>query len=158
MYGHKTLWICPLGRNAGPTGPGCLRKPVMKTPIFPLFIPKSFLSREAAHVEGFAKECAVVTHYRLKNDPEGGGIIVDPEAKLEEELIVGRPVKPSSGIPIKPGSSRTGSSIADQSMGQCGALGNAYAAFFADNRISLAGRSYRPCHSGRSRCRSHDRC
>ena len=55
---------------------------------FPLFIPKSFLSREAAHVEGFAKECAVVTHYRLKNDPEGGGIIVDPEAKLEEELIV----------------------------------------------------------------------
>src|SRR4030081_2913890 len=55
---------------------------------FPLFIPKSFLSREAAHVAGFAKECAVVTHYRLKNDPDGGGIIVDPEAKLEEELIV----------------------------------------------------------------------
>src|SRR5829696_3620180 len=55
---------------------------------FPLFIPKSFLSREAAHVEGFAKECAVVTHYRLKNDPNGNGIIVDPEAKLEEELIV----------------------------------------------------------------------
>ncbi|HUH74372.1 MAG TPA: proline--tRNA ligase [Chitinophagales bacterium] len=55
---------------------------------FPLFIPKSFLSKEAAHVEGFAKECAVVTHYRLKNDPDGGGIIVDPDAKLEEELIV----------------------------------------------------------------------
>jgi prolyl-tRNA synthetase len=55
---------------------------------FPLFIPKSFLSKEAAHVDGFAKECAVVTHYRLKNDPNGGGIIVDPEAKLEEELIV----------------------------------------------------------------------
>jgi prolyl-tRNA synthetase len=55
---------------------------------FPLFIPKSFLSKEAAHVEGFAKECAVVTHYRLKNDPNGTGIIVDPEAKLEEELIV----------------------------------------------------------------------
>ena len=55
---------------------------------FPLFIPKSFLSKEAAHVEGFAKECAVVTHYRLKNDPLGGGVIVDPEAKLEEELIV----------------------------------------------------------------------
>lgn len=55
---------------------------------FPLFIPKSFLSREAAHVEGFAKECAVVTHYRLKNDPDGQGIIVDPDAKLEEELIV----------------------------------------------------------------------
>jgi len=55
---------------------------------FPLFIPKSFFSKEASHVEGFAKECAVVTHYRLKNDPEGNGIIVDPEAKLEEELIV----------------------------------------------------------------------
>ena len=55
---------------------------------FPLFIPKSFLSKEAAHIEGFAKECAVVTHYRLKNDPNGGGLIVDPEAKLEEELIV----------------------------------------------------------------------
>lgn len=55
---------------------------------FPLFIPKSYLSREADHVEGFAKECAIVTHYRLKNDPEGGGVIVDPEAKLEEELIV----------------------------------------------------------------------
>lgn len=55
---------------------------------FPLFIPKSYLSKEASHVEGFAKECAVVTHYRLKNDPNGGGVIVDPEAKLEEELIV----------------------------------------------------------------------
>lgn len=55
---------------------------------FPLFIPKSFLSKEASHVEGFAKECAVVTHYRLKNDPDGKGVIVDPDAKLEEELIV----------------------------------------------------------------------
>src|SRR6201987_6087266 len=55
---------------------------------FPLFIPKSFLSREAAHVEGFAKECAVVTHYRLKNDPNGAGVVVDPEAKLEEELVL----------------------------------------------------------------------
>jgi len=55
---------------------------------FPLFIPKSFFSKEAAHVEGFAKECAVVTHYRLKNDPNGKGVIVDPEAKLEEELII----------------------------------------------------------------------
>lgn len=55
---------------------------------FPLFIPKSFFSREASHVEGFAKECAVVTHYRLKNDPETHGVVVDPEAKLEEELIV----------------------------------------------------------------------
>jgi prolyl-tRNA synthetase len=55
---------------------------------FPLFIPKSFLSKEAAHVEGFAKECAVVTHYRLMKDPNGPGVIVDPAAKLEEELIV----------------------------------------------------------------------
>ena len=55
---------------------------------FPLFIPKSFFSREASHVEGFAKECAVVTHYRLKNDPEGNGVVVDPAARLEEELIV----------------------------------------------------------------------
>jgi prolyl-tRNA synthetase len=55
---------------------------------FPLFIPKSFLSKEASHVEGFAKECAVVTHYRLKNAEDGSGIIVDPDAKLDEELIV----------------------------------------------------------------------
>ena len=55
---------------------------------FPLFIPKSYLSKEAAHVEGFAKECAVVTHYRLKNDPNGEGVVVDPDARLEEELIV----------------------------------------------------------------------
>ncbi len=55
---------------------------------FPLLIPKSFFSKEADHVEGFAKECAVVTHYRLKNAPDGGGVIVDPEAKLEEEYII----------------------------------------------------------------------
>lgn len=55
---------------------------------FPLFIPKSYMSKEAKHVEGFAKECAVVTHYRLKNDEETGEVIVDPAAKLEEELIV----------------------------------------------------------------------
>jgi len=55
---------------------------------FPLFIPKSYFSKEASHVDGFAKECAVVTHYRLKNDPNGKGIVVDEEAKLEEELIV----------------------------------------------------------------------
>ncbi len=55
---------------------------------FPLFIPKSFFSREAEHVAGFAKECAVVTHHRLMNDPDGRGVVVDPAAKLEEELIV----------------------------------------------------------------------
>ncbi len=55
---------------------------------FPLFIPRSFFSKEASHVEGFAKECAIVTHYRLKNSPDGKGVIVDEDAKLEEELIV----------------------------------------------------------------------
>ncbi len=55
---------------------------------FPLFIPKSFFSKEAKHVEGFAKECAVVTHHRLMNDPDGDGVIVDPSAKLQEELII----------------------------------------------------------------------
>ena len=55
---------------------------------FPLLIPKSYLSKEAEHVEGFAKECAVVTHYRLKNDENGEGLVVDPDAKLEEELII----------------------------------------------------------------------
>ena len=55
---------------------------------FPLFIPKSYLSKEAQHVDGFAKECAVVTHHRLKNAEDGSGVVVDPAAKLEEELIV----------------------------------------------------------------------
>src|SRR5436309_3473870 len=55
---------------------------------FPLFIPKSFFEKEAEHVEGFAKECAVVTHHRLKPNPDGKGLIVDPDAKLEEELII----------------------------------------------------------------------
>jgi prolyl-tRNA synthetase len=55
---------------------------------FPLFIPKSFFSKEADHVEGFAKECAVVTHYRLKKSPDGKGVVVDEDAKLEEELII----------------------------------------------------------------------
>ena len=60
----------------------------VKNAYFPLLIPKSFLSREAEHVEGFAKECAVVTHHRLMNDPNGKGVVVDPNAKLEEELII----------------------------------------------------------------------
>ena len=55
---------------------------------FPLFIPKSYFSKEASHIDGFAKECAVVTHYRLKNAEDGSGVVVDPTAKLEEELIV----------------------------------------------------------------------
>ena len=55
---------------------------------FPLLIPKSFFSKEASHVKGFAKECAVVTHYRLKNSPDGNAVVVDPEARLEEEMII----------------------------------------------------------------------
>ncbi|MGN0202772.1 MAG: proline--tRNA ligase [Candidatus Cryptobacteroides sp.] len=64
------------------------KKTGVQNAYFPLFIPKSFFSREAEHVAGFAKECAVVTHHRLMNDPDGNGIVVDPEAKLEEELVV----------------------------------------------------------------------
>ena len=70
---------------------------------FPLLIPKSYLSREAEHVEGFAKECAVVTHYRLKNAEDGSGVIVDPAAKLEEELIIRPTSELSFGILIKIG-------------------------------------------------------
>ncbi|MDE6227293.1 MAG: proline--tRNA ligase [Muribaculaceae bacterium] len=67
---------------------GMFKETGVQNAYFPLLIPKSFLCREAEHVEGFAKECAVVTHYRLKNDPDGKGVIVDPAARLEEELIV----------------------------------------------------------------------
>ncbi len=67
---------------------GMFKKTGVQNAYFPLFIPKSFFSREAEHVAGFAKECAVVTHHRLMNDPDGKGVVVDPSAKLEEELIV----------------------------------------------------------------------
>lgn len=67
---------------------GMFKKTGVQNAYFPLFIPKSFFSKEAEHVAGFAKECAVVTHHRLMNDPEGKGVVVDPDAKLEEELIV----------------------------------------------------------------------
>jgi len=67
---------------------GMFKKTGHVNAYFPIFIPKSFFSREASHVEGFAKECAVVTHYRLKNSPDGKGVVVDEEAKLEEELII----------------------------------------------------------------------
>ena len=67
---------------------GMFKETGVQNAYFPLLIPKSFLCREAEHVDGFAKECAVVTHYRLKSDPEGNGVIVDPEARLEEEYII----------------------------------------------------------------------
>ena len=97
---------------------------------FPLFIPKSFFSREAKHVEGFAKECAVVTHYRLKNDENGKGIIVDPAAKLEEELII-RPTSETiiwnsykNWIQVVQGSSYT-----HKPVGKCCKMGNENKAF-----------------------------
>ena len=105
---------------------------------FPLFVPKSLFEAEEKNAEGFAKECAVVTHYRLKSDPDRPGkLMVDPEAKLEEELveylqgldqILSRPAHP--GKPV----------------GQCGALGNAYPPFSAYGRISMAGRTHGACH------------
>ena len=67
---------------------GMFKETGVQNAYFPLFIPKSFFSKEAEHVAGFAKECAVVTHHRLMNDPDGKGVVVDPDAKLEEELIV----------------------------------------------------------------------
>lgn len=67
---------------------GRIKKAGVKNAYFPLFVPKSFLSREAEHVKGFAKECAIVTHYRLRECSDGSGVEVDPEAKLEEELII----------------------------------------------------------------------
>ena len=93
---------------------------------FPLFIPKSYLSREASHVEGFAKECAVVTHYRLKQNPDGEGIIVDPDSKLEEELII----RPTSETII-------------WSTYKNWIQSNAYALVFTDGRVFVAGRTYR---------------
>ena len=115
---------------------------------FPLFVPKSFLEKEENHAEGFAKECAVVTHYRLKSDPSAKGkLIVDPEAKLEEELII----RPTSEAIIWNTykdwiQSYRDLPILDQSMGECGALGNENTIVFAHRRIFMAGRSYRTCH------------
>ena len=87
MYGHKALRICYLGKDAIRTRQDVQSNRTRKC-IFPVIYPKIIFQQEAAHVEGFAKECAVVTHYRLKNDEEGSGIVVDPTAKLEEELII----------------------------------------------------------------------
>ena len=98
---------------------------------FPLLIPKSFLSKEAEHVEGFAKECAVVTHYRLKTNHDGTGVVVDPAAKLEEELII-RP---------------TSETIIVQPVGKRIPLGNAYTSFPAYSRVLVAGRPYRSRYS-----------
>ena len=86
---------------------GMFKETGVQNAYFPLFIPKSFFSKEANHVEGFAKECAVVTHYRLKNDENGNGIVVDPAARLEEELIVRPTSEKLFGTHIRVGSIHT---------------------------------------------------
>jgi prolyl-tRNA synthetase len=111
---------------------------------FPIFIPLKNFEREAEHVEGFAKEMAVVTHHRLISDGKGG-LIPDPEAKLEEPLVV-RPTSENDywrchGA-LGPELARF--AIAYQSMGQCGALGDAHSDVPAHQRIPVAGRAYRP--------------
>ena len=111
---------------------------------FPLFIPKSFFSKEAHHVEGFAKECAVVTHYRLKNDPEGKGVVVDPDAKLEEELICVRPRRPLSGIPIRTGFSRTATCRSCATSGRTSYAGRCVPACSCARRNFSGRRATRP--------------
>ena len=111
---------------------------------FPLFIPKSFLSKEADHVEGFAKECAVVTHYRLKTNPDGSGVVVDPDAKLEEELIV-RPT--SETIIWSTYKNWIHSYRALQPVGKRGTLGDAHPSVPPHRRVPVAGGPYRPRHT-----------
>jgi prolyl-tRNA synthetase len=88
MYGYQTLWLCNLGKMRDEMDKK-FKETGHQNAYFPLFVPKSLFEAEEKNAEGFAKECAVVTHYRLKTDPNNPGkLIVDPEAKLEEELIV----------------------------------------------------------------------
>ncbi len=124
---------------------------------FPLFIPMSFIAKEAEHVEGFAKEMAVVTHHRLK--AVDGKLEVDPDAKLEEPLIV----RPTSETIIGDAFQRwiqqpSRPAAADQPMGQCRALGDAHAAVSAHHRIPLAGGPHRPCRRGRRAGRDPAKC
>ena len=118
---------------------------------FPLFIPKSFLAKEEEMAEGFAKECAVVTHYRLKAE-QGKGLVVDPEAQLEEELII-RPTSETiiwnTYQKLDPKLSR--SAAAHQPMVQCRPLGDAHAIVLTHGRVSLAGGPHGPRHAGRGR-------
>ena len=88
LYGHQAVRLMRSGKRCSVPWTICSRRPATQNAYFPLFVPKSFLEKEEEHAEGFAKECAVVTHYRLKANPDGKGLIVDPTAKLEEELII----------------------------------------------------------------------
>jgi len=109
---------------------------------FPLFIPKSFFASEAEHVKGFAKECAVVTHHRLRATADGKDLEVDPDSKLEEEVIV----RPTSETVIWSMYKKWIQSYRDlpQSMGKCCSLGNAYKIVFTDDRVLMARRAYSP--------------
>jgi prolyl-tRNA synthetase len=109
----------------------------VKNAYFPLFIPLPFLEKEAEHVEGFAKECAVVTHHRLKKDDRGRLV---PGGRLTEPLVV----RPTSETII----GDSFSAPFDQPVEQRGALGNAHADFSSDQRILMAGRPHGPCHAG----------
>ena len=118
---------------------------------FPLLIPKSFLSREADHVEGFAKECAVVTHYRLKNAEDGSGVVVDPAARLEEELII----RPTSETIIWNTYRNWIHSYRDLPiLIKRDALGDAYPHVPPHGRIPLARRTHSPCYRTGSMGRS----
>lgn len=129
---------------------------------FPLFIPQSFLSKEAEHVEGFAKECAVVTHHRLRVDPEGKGLEPDPESKLEVWNDIDDEANwvillHLSGAPSRSTDERDNDmvhvqkldpelprpSLKDQSMGECRPMGDADAPFLAFGRILVARGTYR---------------
>ena len=115
---------------------------------FPLFVPKSMFEAEEKNAEGFAKECAIVTHYRLKSDPRNPGkLMVDPDAKLEEELVV----RPTSEAIIWSTYKKWIQSYRDlaavnQPMGQRRAMGNAHPVISSHGGISMAGRTYRTCH------------
>jgi hypothetical protein len=116
---------------------------------FPLFIPLSYFEKEAEHVEGFAKEMAVVTHHRLISDGKGG-LVPDPSAKLEEPLVV----RPTSETVIGAAFARWVQIVArpagaDQPMGQCRALGDAHPHVPAHQRVPVAGRAYRACDRDR---------
>ena len=117
---------------------------------FPLLIPKSFLSREAEHVEGFAKECAVVTHYRLRANEKEGGVEVDPAAKLDEELII----RPTSETIIWNTYRNWIHSYRDLPVVQRNEVGNAHPTIPSYLRISMARRTNSPRNTRGSRGRS----
>ena len=122
---------------------------------FPLFVPKSLFEAEEKNAEGFAKECAVVTHYRLQNDPDKPGKLrVDPEAKLEEELVV-RPTSEAIIWNTYKGwiQSYQRFTFINQSMGKCCSLGNANSFVFKNCRVFMARRAYSTCNRNRSNYR-----